>query len=103
MNERNFQLFLEEKEIGKDTIENFLSKLRDFEIYLKKENLNLDSVNPNKLVEYTEHLVSVDKDSVLDFLRTILNYANYSKKYDFITKTIDLVESFNAMDNCTQE
>ena len=99
MNERNFQLFLEEKEIGKDTIENFLSKLRDFEIYLKKENLNLDSVNPNKLVEYTEHLVSVDKDSVLDFLRTILNYANYSKKYDFITKTIDLVESFNAMDN----
>ena len=98
MNERNFQLYLEEKEIGKDTIETFLSKLRDYEIYLKKENLNLDSVNPKKLVEYTEHLVSIDKDSVLDFLRAILSYADYSKKFDFVTETIDIVESFNAMD-----
>ncbi|NVM18528.1 MAG: hypothetical protein HWN80_12500 [Candidatus Lokiarchaeota archaeon] len=99
MNERNFQLFLEEKEIDKDTIRNFLSKLRAYEIYLKKENLNLDSVNPKKLVEYTEYLVSKNKDSVLDFLRSILSYANYSKKYDFITETIDIVESYNAMDN----
>ena len=99
MNERNFQIFLEEKEIEKDTIKNFLSKLRDYENYLKKENLSLDSVNPNKLVEYTEYLVSTNKESVLDFLRAILSYANYSKKYDFITETIDIVESYNAMDN----
>ena len=99
MNERNFQLFLEEKEIDKDTVKNFLLKLGDYENYLKKENLSLDSVNPKKLVEYTEYLVSTNKDSVLDFLRAILNYANYSKKYDFITETIDIVESYNAMDN----
>jgi len=99
MNERNFQLFLEEKEVDTDTIENFLSKLRDYENFLNKENLNLDSVNPKKLVEYTEYLVSTNKESVLDFLRAILSYANYSKKYDFITETIDIVESYNAMDN----
>ena len=98
MNERKFQIFLEENEIDTKVIENFLSKLRDYDKYLKKENLNLDSVNPKKLVEYTEYLVSTNKDSVLDFLRAILSYANCSKKYDFITETIDIVESYNAMD-----
>ncbi len=98
MDERNFRIFLEENELDTNTIKSFLSKLRDYENYLKKEDLNLDSVNPNKLVEYTEYLVSTDKDSVLDFLRAILSYANYSKKYDFITETIDIVESYNAMD-----
>lgn len=99
MNTRNFQIFLEENKIDPIQIKNFLSKLDDYENYLAKDNLNLDSVNPNKLVEYTEHLVSIDKDSVLNFLRAILSYADYSKKYDFITETINLVESFNAMDN----
>ena len=99
MNERNFQLFLEENEVGTNIIENFLSKLKDYENFLNKENLNLDSVNPKKLVEYTEYLVSTNKESVLDFLRAILSYANYSKKYEFITETIDIVESYNAMDN----
>jgi hypothetical protein len=94
----NFRIFLEENELDTNTIKSFLSKLREYENYLKKKDLNLDSVNPNKLVEYTEYLVSTDKDSVLDFLRAILSYANYSKKYDFITETIDIVESYNAMD-----
>ena len=94
-----FQLFLEENEVGTNIIENFLSKLRDYENFLNEENLNLDSVNPKKLVEYTEYLVSTNKESVLDFLRAILSYANYSKKYDFMTKAIDIFESYNAMDN----
>ncbi|NVM45398.1 MAG: hypothetical protein HWN79_10815 [Candidatus Lokiarchaeota archaeon] len=98
MNTRNFQIFLEENKIDPIQIRNFLSKLDDYENYLAKDNLNLDSVNPNKLAEYTEHLVSIDKDSVLDFLRAILSYADYSKRYEFITETIDIVESYNAMD-----
>ena len=98
MNEKDFQIFLEETKIDSDTIKIFLSKLRDYEIYLEKEKLDLDSVDPKKLVEYTEYLVSTNSDSVLDFLRAILNYANYSKKHEFITETIDIVESYNAMD-----
>ncbi|MFW9950476.1 MAG: hypothetical protein ACFFKA_10180 [Candidatus Thorarchaeota archaeon] len=99
MNEKNFQRFLEENEFDIVIIENFLSKLRDYENYLKNENLSLDTVNPKKLVEYTEYLVSNNnKNFVLDFLRAILNFANYSKKWDFITETIDIVESYNAMD-----
>ncbi|MHA1460802.1 MAG: hypothetical protein ACTSO8_04910 [Promethearchaeota archaeon] len=99
MNERNFQLFLEDAGIDKDTVKNFLSKLRDYDSYLKRENLNFKSASPNKIVEYSEYLVSSNKDSVLDFLRAILSFADYSKKYDFITETIDIFESYNAMDN----
>jgi len=98
MNEEDFRIFLLENKIDTDTIKIFLSKLRDYESYLEKENLTLDSVNPKKIVEYTEYLVSTNHDSVLDFLRAILNYANHSKKNDFITETIDIAESYNAMD-----
>jgi len=98
MNEINFQKYLEDNDIDPDTIKIFLLRLREYESYLKKENLNLESVNPKKLVQYTEYLVSANNDSVLDFLRAILNYANYSKKHEFITETIDIVESYNAMD-----
>ncbi|MFX0047780.1 MAG: acyl carrier protein [Candidatus Hermodarchaeota archaeon] len=98
MNERNFRIFLKKNEIDPVAIKNFISNLRDYENYLKNENLSLESVNPKKLVEYTEYLVSTNKNSVFDFLRAILNYANYSKKWDFVIETIDIIESYNAMD-----
>jgi hypothetical protein len=44
-------------------------------------------------------LLYKDKGSVLNFLRAILHYASYSKKYEYITKVIDISESYNAMDN----
>jgi len=99
MNEKNFQLFLEEKETNKDTVDKFLSMLRAYETYLVEENLNIDIVDPKKLVEYTEYLTDQNKDRALDFLIAILNYANYSKRYEFITEAIDIFESYNAMDN----
>jgi hypothetical protein len=99
MNEKSFQLFLEEKKTNRVTINKFLLMLKAYETYLLKENLDLDNVNPKKLVEYTEYLASINKGDVLDFLVAILNYANYSKKYEFITEAIDIFESYNAMDN----
>ena len=99
MNEKNFQLFLEEKKTNTDTVNKFLSMLRAYELYLLKENLNIDKVDPKKLVEYTEYLISQNKNNVLDFLIAIVNYANYSKRYEFITEAIDIFESYNAMDN----
>ncbi|MFX0076316.1 MAG: hypothetical protein ACFE96_12800 [Candidatus Hermodarchaeota archaeon] len=89
---------MEESKLETNVIELFLSSLRNYETYLKNENVTLNTVNPKKLVEYCEYLVSTNKDLVLDFLRAILSYARYTKKYEFITETIDIVESYNAMD-----
>ena len=99
MNERNFQKFLKENKLETNVIKLFLSKLRDYDAYLKNENSTLNTVNPNKLVEYTEYLVSTDRNSVLNFLRAILSYARYAKMDEFITEAIDIVESYDAMDN----
>jgi hypothetical protein len=99
MDEKNFQLFLKGNGIKNSSIINFLSKLKDYETYLENQNLNLDLVDPKSLYQYTEYLVSTDKEAVLDFLRAILSYADYTKRYDFITNAIDIYESYNAMDN----
>ncbi|MFW9896443.1 MAG: hypothetical protein ACFFD7_11610 [Candidatus Thorarchaeota archaeon] len=98
MNEKDFQLFLQNQGVGKNSIKSILTILKDYETYLSKKNLNIDSVNPSELSKYTEYLISEEKDIVLDFLRTILNYANFSKRYELITGAIDIYESYNAMD-----
>ena len=77
--------YLKEKEISKDTVNKILSNLRAYETFLSKFNLNLKLVNPKNLVEYTEYLVSKDRNNVLDFLNAILHYSYFSKRYDFIT------------------
>lgn len=98
MNESDFKEFLENDKIDESKIKIYLSRIRDYEKFLNKENLTLETVKPKKLVEYTEYLVSVDKESVLDFLSALMSYANYSKKYDFITEALDIAESYMAME-----
>jgi hypothetical protein len=99
MNEKKYQEFLKEKEVNENTKHLFLTQLKDYETYLLREKTDLDSVNPKKLIDYTEYLIANDKKNVLDFLRAILSYADFSKKYDFISESIDIFESYNAMDN----
>ncbi|MFX1399690.1 MAG: hypothetical protein ACFE8V_00420 [Promethearchaeota archaeon] len=98
MNETDFQEFLSKKKLDKNIIQNYISSIKDYEKYLNKLSLKLEEAEPNKIVEYTEYLVSVNKDSVINFLSVIMNYANYTKNYDYITEVIDIVESYNAMD-----
>ena len=99
MNGQKFQLFLKEKNVDDQTINLFLSKLKNYSKYLENNDKTLETVDPKNLVDYTEYLLTINKDSVLDFLRAILNYADYTKRYDFITNAIDIFESYNAMDN----
>ncbi|MFX0065652.1 MAG: hypothetical protein ACFFC7_26055 [Candidatus Hermodarchaeota archaeon] len=98
MVENTFQNFLKENKIEEKQIQIFLSLLNEYQEFLGKQNLTLETVDPKRLVDYTEHLVASKSTQVLDFLRTMINYANYSKKYDFIVEVIDIAESFNAMD-----
>jgi hypothetical protein len=99
MNEVEFKKYLEEKKVESQLITEFTDQIRKYEKYLSKENLTLEVSLPEKIVDYSEYLVSQDEESVLNFLRAIMNYANYSKRYEFITKVIDISESYNAMDN----
>ena len=99
MEEKDFQKFLREQNVNEKVIETYITCLHDYDNFLKSGNKDLESVNPDELLFYTEYLVSKDKESVLDFLRAIINYAEYTKNYDWITHVIDISESYNAMDN----
>ena len=98
MEEKNFRRFLEQQNVEDKIIETYIKRLKDYYEFLRNYDNTLDNINPEELVNYTEYLVSIDKNSVLDFLRAIISYANYSKNYDLITSVIDISESYNAMD-----
>ena len=59
----------------------------------------MDTIPEGKIVEYTELKANKGEEIILDFLRSIINYANFAKKYDYIIEVIDIVEGYNAMDN----
>ncbi|MFX0095196.1 MAG: hypothetical protein ACFFBD_25910, partial [Candidatus Hodarchaeota archaeon] len=79
-------------------IDLYISRINEYQEYLKKQDLTLEKVDPKQLVDYTEHLVALKGANVLDFIRAMINYANYSKNYDFIVEIIHIVESYIAMD-----
>ena len=99
MQEDEFKNYLEEKEIENSLISEFLNHLRSYEKFLLKDNQTLETSLSEKIIEYSDELVLRDKGSVLNFLRAIIHYANFSRRYEMITKVIDISESYNAMDN----
>ena len=98
MEEKDFRKYLIEKNLDQNLVKKYLNRIRDYNNYLGNESKTLEHFNPDELIKYTEYLVSIDKELVLDFLRAIINYANYIKNYDLITSVIDISESYNAMD-----
>jgi len=98
MEENSFRKFLKEKNADDKLIDKYIKQLKDYSEFLEKDNKGLDTINPDELVDYTEYLVATDKELVLDFLRAIINYANFTKNYDLIIRVIDISESYNAMD-----
>ena len=99
MNVSEFMSYLEENKVETKLITLLTNLLQEYEAYLIKLGYNLETSPSEKIVEYSENFVSEDENFVLNFLRAILHYANYSKKYEYITKVIDISESYNAMDN----
>jgi hypothetical protein len=100
--EKDFIKYLSKNNIDEKQADLFISRLNAFSKFLKKSNSNIDSIPPGKIIEYSEYLVERNRSSVLDFLRALINYANFTKKYDYIVEIIDISESYNAMDNLYQ-
>ncbi len=99
MNEIEFKNYLVENEIESQLITEYIQQIRNYEKFLSKENLTLEISLPKKIMDYSDYLVLHDENSVLNFLRAIMHYANYSDRPEFITRIIDISESYNAMDN----
>lgn len=99
MNEESFREYLSKNNIEEEQISVYIKRLNDFQEFLNREEININSIPEGKIVEYTEYLVSKGEDKVLDVLRALINYANFTENYDYTIKIIDIVEGYNAMDN----
>ena len=95
----SFKEHLKQENLQDEQIQIFIKTLKEFENHFKKENIKIDSVPKGKILEYTEHLVQINQEKVLDFVRALFNYANFIKKYDYVIELIDIIEAYNAMDN----
>lgn len=99
MNVKKFREHLLKNKVEEKRVEKYLERLQEYQEYLEKQKLSIETVDVNELVNYTEFLVSQEKDTVLEFLRALMNYAYYTKRNDFIEASLDIAESYNAMDN----
>jgi hypothetical protein len=97
MKKAEFQTYLEGNKVESKQISEFIKHLEDYEQFLSGDTLQ--TCIPEKIIEYSDYLVSQKNEPVLNFLRAIIHYATFTKRYELITKVIDISESYNAMDN----
>lgn len=102
MKEKGFLGYLLKNKVSQEQTDIFISSLNEFSNFLKKGNNDIDSIPSGEIIKYTDVLVERNGDIVLDFLRALINYANFIKKYNYIVEIIDISESYNAMDNLYQ-
>ncbi|MFW9902352.1 MAG: hypothetical protein ACFFDY_13880 [Candidatus Thorarchaeota archaeon] len=102
MNQDAFLKYLLDNKIPQEQADIFLSKLNEFQTFLKKHNNDIDTIPRGKIIKYSDYLAEIRSEEVLDFLRALINYANFIKNYDYIIEIIDISESYNAMDNLYQ-
>lgn len=94
--------YLIDNNLSQEQAEIYISKLDKFRTFLKKQNTDIDTIPNGEIIKYSDYLVEKRSEEVLDFLRALINYANFIKKYDYIVEIIDISESYNAMDNLYQ-
>jgi len=102
LKEKAFLKFLSNNNVSQEQAAIYVSRLAEFNKFLKKNNKNINSIPYGEIINYTQYLVEKNSDLVLDLLRALINYANFIKKYDYIVEIIDISESYNAMDNLYQ-
>ncbi|MBY8985037.1 MAG: hypothetical protein KGD65_08230 [Candidatus Lokiarchaeota archaeon] len=103
MKEKEFLKYLSENKVSREQVAIYVSRLNEFNSFLKDDNSDLDKLPYGKITKFSEYLIeNGEKDLVLDFLRALINYANCLKLYDYVIEIIDISESYNAMDNLYQ-
>ncbi|MFX1281529.1 MAG: hypothetical protein ACFFA3_19425, partial [Promethearchaeota archaeon] len=77
--------------------------LKEFKAFLSKDRIDVDDFPKGNITRFTEYLIQKgESEIVLNFLKALINYANFKKKYDYIIEIIDVSESYNAMNNLYQ-
>ena len=101
MIEEEFAQYLTVKGRTKEQITVIINQLRQYQEFLQKKDVVIDSIPKGMILEYTEHLVKKGK-SALELINALYNYAYFIKKYDYVVEIIDIIESYSAMESLKQ-
>jgi hypothetical protein len=96
LNELAFRTYLFENKVEREQATVFLERLEDLKRFLGTKDI--ESLSRGTILRYTENLVAMDSDEVLDSLRALLHYGNYIRNYDYVAEVLDIAEAYNAMD-----
>ncbi len=97
LNETTFRKYLSEQKVDPEQAKTFLNCLEELQKFQRTDNI--DALPKGTILRYTEHLVKVNPDAVLDTLRALYNYGNFIKNHDYVAEVLDIHEGYNAMDN----
>ena len=99
MNEEGFRKYLLKNKVEEESVQEYLMLLREFQEFLRKKQISIESTPEGKIIDYTDYLVSKKNENILEFLRALISYSNFIENYDYIIEIIDIAEAYNAMDN----
>ncbi|MFX1409740.1 MAG: hypothetical protein ACFFA6_05275 [Promethearchaeota archaeon] len=91
--------YLTNNNVSQEKAEDFIAILNEFNKYLEKKDLSVDSIPTGGILEYTEYLIENGSEKVLELLIALYHYSHFTKKYEYIIEITDIEESSNAMDN----
>lgn len=77
MNQEAFRECLLKNNSKEEQVSTFIARLLELQEFLKKEGSDIDTIPQGKIIEYTESLVNKNKDTILNLLRAVINYANF--------------------------
>jgi hypothetical protein len=96
LNELAFRTYLSEKDVKRKQATIFVTQLEALKAFLKTPNI--ETLPRGSILQYTEHLVEKDPEVVLDALRALIHYGNFTHNYDYVAEVLDIAEAYNAMD-----
>lgn len=96
MNELAFRTYLFENKVDREQATIFLERLEELKQFMGTKQI--DTLTRGTILQYTEHLVVTDSETVLDSLRALLHYGNFIHNYDYVAEVLDIAEAYNAMD-----
>ena len=91
MKEAAFRKYLSEKEVDQEQATIFVNCLEELQKF--QETDNIDTLPKGTILRYTDHLVEVKSDAVLDTLRALINYGNFIKNYGYVAEVLDIAEA----------
>ena len=100
LNEAAFRKYLAKNMVGEPEAKSYVKHLKELQGFLKSGDI--DAMPKGTILQYTEHLVAKEKNTVLDVRRALIHYSTFTENHDYIAEILEIAEAYYAMDTLYQ-